>query len=188
MSFDFNEQLRMSHGVSANRDIARILCDNIPGSQQAQIAGVADDRNGTDWWVTLGNGNRLSVDCKVRSRDYARLTGEDDLALETWSVIGKKVGWSRDPTKRTEYILWLWQDTGRWCLIPFPMLCNVFSRCWEEWRGRFKTRQQSSGSWQSECVFVPRKTVWSEIYCRFGGDPKFIVTSWKLRTFGGGNT
>ncbi|MCP5528070.1 MAG: hypothetical protein H7A47_14860 [Verrucomicrobiales bacterium] len=70
-------------------------------------------------------------------------------------------------------MLWLWQDTGRWCLVPFPMLCAVSQARWQDWRSSFQTAQQKTPSglgrsWTSECVFVPRVELWREIYGRFG--------------------
>lgn len=100
----------------------------------------------------------LSVDVKVRSKDYS-LRGKDDLALETWSVKGQKVGWTRDTAKRTDYILWFWQDTGRFFIVSFPALCRVFCHHWQKWLGKYEHETQDSGRWQSECVFVPRAVV-----------------------------
>ena len=135
----------------------------------------AQDRNGVDYWVRLYNENKLGVDVKIRRNDWAK-RGHDDLALETFSVREKWIeGWSRNPDKRCDYILWLWQDTGRWCLIPFPMLCAVMRETWLEWLCTFKfARQQTtdrSMPYTSECVFVPRRVVWAAIYRRFGGAP-----------------
>jgi len=71
-------------------------------------------------------------------------------------------------------VLWLWADTKRFCLVPFPMLCKVFEQQWQAWSKHYKTRQQftprSGGSgYRSECVFVPRKEVWAAIYRQYGG-------------------
>ena len=83
------------------------------------------------------------------------------------------VGWTRDAKKRTDYVLWFWQDTKRWCLIPFPMLCGVFSDKWQEWASMYKTRKQYTPGrdYHSECVFVPRKEVWAAIYRKYSGVP-----------------
>jgi hypothetical protein len=180
--FTFAGRMAMSTGVATNEGIADILLRNIPGAVDAVRATTDEDRQGTDWWVEcIGHvqRRRVSVDVKARSEDYLRKSGKDDLALETWSVLNETPGWTRDPRKRTDYILWFWQDTGRWCLLPFAMLCAVFSELWETWKARYQTavqttyRQHSaSAGWQSECVYVPRKVVWRAIYDRFGGEPK----------------
>lgn len=172
--YSFTERMRMSDGVSVTRNVQEILCENIPGATRAERANAQDDRHGTDWWVLHESGKRLSIDYKVREQDWAAThPREDDLALETWSVVeGGKVGWTRDEDKRTDYVLWLWKDTGRWCLVPFPMLCAVFSEKWEEWKAQYKTRPQETpeyGGYHSECTFVPRVVVWREIYNHYGG-------------------
>jgi hypothetical protein len=86
----------------------------------------------------------------------------------------RKIGWTRDPSKRTDFVLWHWQDTGRWCLVPFPMLCKVFGEFCPAWAspgsGYRRARQFTpDGRYHSECVFVPRQVVWDAILERFGG-------------------
>lgn len=175
LEYGFTERLKMSQGVSQNKSIMDILRDNLPGAMLVYQATEADDRQGTDWWVEMTNGDKLSVDCKVREQDYAT-RGKDDLALEIWSVKEKHIaGWTRCADKRTDYVLWLWKETGRWCLISFPMLCKVFGDKWLEWSQEFKTAEQftprGGSGYHSECVFVPRREVWAEIYRKFGGAP-----------------
>ena len=172
--FDFNERIEMSEGVCSSSDVDAILLNAIPGSINAWRADERDDINGTDWWVSRESGRPIGVDVKARSKDYS-LKGNDDLALELWSDIDRHViGWTLRTDKQTDYVLWVWQDTGRWCLLPFPMLCYVFWKRGREWTGKYKRAKQSSRrglySWKSECLFVPRRVVWAEIYRRYSGD------------------
>ena len=170
--YGFADQLTMSQGHATNADVKSVLLANIPGACNVHPAHAANDRRGTDWWVEMASGNFLSVDAKVRKEDWAA-KGKDDLALETWSVVeAKKVGWTRDSAKRSDYILWLWTDTGRWCLVPFQMLCGVFSTNWEDWRKTYQTNKQHTpdfGGYHSECVFVPRRDLWAAIYQHYSG-------------------
>lgn len=180
--FDFDERLRMSEGYAGGAGVRGILLDCIPGALHAYKAAKANDRMGVDWWVEMSSGHHLAVDLKVRQEDFStKNPPRDDLALETLSVVeANKVGWTRDENKRCDYILFLWQDTGRYCLMPFPLLCRVFQQNWETWRAQFKPCQQSTrgayGTYRSECVFVPRKLVWQEIYKTYGGDQR-VTTS-----------
>jgi hypothetical protein len=179
--YGMEERMAMSDGVSANADVESVLMANVPGACAVRRAAQRNDKRGTDWWVEHVRGDHLSIDAKVRSEDFSKKTGEDDLALETWSVIdartneGKKVGWTRDPEKRCDYILWLWKDTGRWCLVPFPMLCAVFQEQWQPWLSQFKNRTQETTDfagrvrWKSQCVYVPRREIWKAIYDKFSG-------------------
>ena len=165
--FNFGQQLKMSEGVSLSFDFREVLLTEIPNATEIRRASQADDRSGTDWWVDRSNNRPLSIDLKARETDYEP-RGEDDLALETWSVVEKgAIGWTRNPAKGSDYILWFWKDTKRWCLIPFPMLCRVFSLLWQEWAGIYRVASQMTNFngyiYHSECVFVSREVVWDSI-------------------------
>lgn len=176
LEYAFDERLAMSSGIAASADVRSILLAQIPGAVEVHKAATANDKQGIDWWVELNTARHLSVDAKVRASDWAAThPNEDDLALESWSVVEKEVvGWTRDETKKCDYVLWLWADTGRFCLVPFPMLCKVFSMRWAVWRQQYKTKRQftprGNGGYHSECVFVPRRELWGQIYKQFGGD------------------
>jgi hypothetical protein len=175
MIFDFHTQMLMSEGVSDKKNIGEIILSAFPTAIKVEKANKSDDKHGTDYWVTTQAGHTHSLDVKVRSRDYSKNRPDrDDLALEIWSVVEKKViGWTRDVNKRTDYIMWIWKDTGRWSLVPFPMLCGIFVKNWEEWRKKYQTAIQHTDlngfQYKSECVYVPRKVVWGAIYITFGG-------------------
>jgi hypothetical protein len=173
--FVFDQQLLMSQGTAADADLLPLLLACIPGSLNAYKAAPANDRLGVDWWVEMPNARHLAIDVKVRAEDWAaRHPEQDDLALETWSVVeANKVGWTRDPAKRCDYVLWLWQDTKRYCLLPFPMLCRVMQEHWQDWSQTYKTATQrtvdSGRTYHSECVFVPRHEIWRRVYNAYGG-------------------
>lgn len=165
----------MSSGSASHRDVNRILLDNIPGALKVERAQETDDKAGTDYWVYRDGTAPLSIDVKVRTEDPIETRGKDDLCLELLSVAeSNKLGWTLNPNKRSDYILWLFEPTGRWVLIPFPMLCSVFIQHQDSWCASYLTATQSSngGRWHSKCVFVPRREVWLAIYKRFGGQPK----------------
>lgn len=195
MSFEygFSDRMVMSNGVVATANIEEILSDHLPGIKQVVRASAAEDRNGTDWWACTAS-RRLSIDAKVREQDWS-LKKRDDLALELFSIESeydregtwlsipedkRRVGWTRDANKTTDYVLWLWKDTGRFCLVPFPMLCRVYQDAWEAWafiygscrqRTPFKKGHrgfnEDAVGYHSECSFIPRKVVWKEIYKRY---------------------
>jgi len=173
--YDFDEQLIMSAGHATSADVRSVLLASIPGALNVHQAGLENDRRGIDWWVEMTNAKHLAVDAKVREADWAAShPDEDDLALETWSVIEKGViGWTRDANKRCDYVLWLWTETGRYCLVPFPMLCAVFCTHWQRWKSKYKVSKQCTHrggtEYHSECVFVPRREVWGKIYETYSG-------------------
>jgi hypothetical protein len=162
--YGFDEQLIASAGVIPSCDVAEILRQRMPGCVEVKKSCKETDRSGVDWWAVLENGKRVGVDLKNRDKDCMAF-GNDDLALETWSVIGERPGWTRDESKICDWVLWVWGDTGRFFLLPFQPLCSVFGDSWQKWRADYKTRQQRTPGrngkpgWSSECVFVPRKVV-----------------------------
>jgi len=173
--YNFNDRMVMSDGVNQSANIQELLLANIPGACNVHRASNANDRNGVDWWVEHRSGKFLAIDCKVRSKDFGiKNPKNDDLALETWSVIEEKiVGWTAREDKLTDYILWFWMDSGRWCLIPFPLLCNVFLKNSDQWTKEYKVATQKTtgmnSEYHSQCVFVPRRVIWAEIYRNYSG-------------------
>ncbi len=171
--FDFHKQLVMSTGTATNTSIGGILLEAIPGSMRAIQALAVHDRKGTDWLLDMKSGEWCRVDCKIREEDPVKRYGAhcDDVALETWSVVEKKViGWSLDEKKQTDYIFWLWKDTGRWCLVPFLLLVKAFKAKKDQWLRAYKVAQQNTENrYHSECVFVNRKELWQEIFRQANG-------------------
>lgn len=172
--FDFQRQLVISTGTSANKTIGELMLSVIPGSSRAIQANQENDKSGVDWWLEMESGDFLAVDCKIREIDY----GKDDLALETWSVIEKrKIGWTLDSSKKTDYVFWVWKDSGRWCVVPFRLLLKAFVKHKDDWIRAFKTaKQNTEGKYHSECVFVPRNIVWRAIYLLSEGDWRALST------------
>lgn len=173
--FQFDDMLAMSQGESATNKTRDILLAHIPGSNSITKSTKIDDLNGVDWWIQHQSGRALGVDVKVGTHDYSkRGAGWDNLALETWSnVEARSVGWTLSNTKITDYVLWIWKDSPRWCLLPFAMLRAVFQANAEQWLSLYPHRQQftrrGKNNWHSECVFVDRAVIWRAIYIRYSG-------------------
>lgn len=160
-SYTFEERLAWSEFVAqSDEDLLHILRARIPGCIRVVRATLEEDRHGTDYWAHRAGGLRpLSIDLKARSLDPVETYDRDDVALEIWSVVGERVGWTRDIRKETDYILWLWTPTRRFFLVPFPALCEVFRRYWATWQDEYETHIQHSDSWRSQCVYVPRSVL-----------------------------
>ena len=157
-TYDFTERLGWSQFVAENNTCLRaILRSRIPRCIDVVRAGPDEDRCGTDYWaIRDGDLRSLSIDLKARADDPIVSWGQDDVALEVWSDIGRKPGWTRDTEKATDYILWLWEPTNRFLLVPFHPHCETFRRYWQQWASEYKCSIQTSNGWQSQCVFVPR--------------------------------
>lgn len=177
--YDFKGQIAVSDGTGEVADIPTLLLQKIPNANKVRKATLEEDKSGIDYIVTLISGREVTVDLKVRTEDWAKKKGKDDLALEIWSVLEKKVGWTRDPQKQTDFILFFWKDTQRFSLVSFLMLFHVFTQNFQQWVNLYETAIQNSrgayGSrWQSQCVYVPRTVVHNAIYHTFGGLPTTV--------------
>ncbi len=169
--YSFQNKLIIATGIAANTEVGDILRENLPDVESIEKAQFQDDKMGVDYWVYRKALPPLGIDCKIRDIDPIQSENKDDLALETWSIVGRKIGWTADPQKRCDFILWFFRPTKRWVLLPFPMLQVVFIANKDRWYKEYKHSRQSTnkGQWQSECIFVSRIAIWRAIYERFGG-------------------
>ena len=51
---------------------------------------------------------------------------------------------------------------------------NLFPNAAPDDYQRLLDDMRANGGYHSECVFVPRRVIWTEIYRSFGGDGKVI--------------
>jgi hypothetical protein len=167
MDYDFTKQLEKSDTDSIQEHVSRYLQQAFPDVSAVNRASTVEDRSGVDYWVVVSQNKSIGVDVKVRDLDPIETGYGDDIALEIWSSIGYSVGWSLDSKKQTDYVLWFWTTTNRFFLVPFLMLCQVFRDNYDTWTGKYKRAVQNSGSWRSECVFVPRSEIVSALYDKY---------------------
>jgi hypothetical protein len=170
----FQQQKRPTQTQDIHEQITAVLTKAF-GAITVKPSDLLMDKTGVDYWVHVNDGKPIGVDVKIRRQDR-RLRGYDDLALETWSDIERqKIGWTRDASKSTDWVLWYWLDTRRRCLLPFAPLRAVFTIQWEAWRQKYGAHHQVTEiprqpKFTSECVFVERKVVWSAVYNQLDSD------------------
>lgn len=164
--YNFGERLGFSK--TADAAIIPLLLEYVPDAKNITFTSISHNDEGIDCTITRELGSIVHVDLKVRSCDY----GKDDLALETWSVCFTKVGWTRDYTKKTDYVLWYWVDSHKHYWVAFPPLRRVFSKYWQLWT--YRKEPQDSGDWQSEVMFVPIAMIEREIAAL--ATPKICLT------------
>jgi hypothetical protein len=175
MDYDFNERLTFSLGsqqVSDHETIKAMLNGCVSVEDSSQLLNVA----GVDYIARLRGGAEVLVDAKTRSKcGKFWLNNEPELALEVWSVRPggkfktpeqrKKIGWTLCEAKKVDLILFKFnpQDTSQVYLVSFQLLRVAFRQNFHAWMKSYKTDIQSSGSWESECVFVPVGVVYDAI-------------------------
>lgn len=171
-NFGFDQKLAESTENALSSAAANLLMKLFPGAIRVSQALPADERDGVDFWVeTAASNRRIAVDCKFRTEDprvHYVVNGDpaDDVALELWSVKEQKItGWTLDKTKRTDYVLWIFIETGRYCIFPFAMLQHAFIKQQSEWVRRYRTAEQrTENAYTSECVFVDVGAIWETFW------------------------
>jgi len=171
--YDFADRLAFSQGQSENthpETIRRLIA----GCVNVEKAPLEYDKRGIDFVATLRKGATLNIDIKAREFGCSKYWRRDnktgsvipDLALEIWSVVPERnskgaVGWSLDESKLTDYTLHIYdpKDCQAAFLMPFQLLRMSFRKNFQKWTRRYRVARQSSGSWKSECVFVPSTVV-----------------------------
>lgn len=162
-------------------NLTKILIKHVGGFNDFYRSSKAEDIKGVDIWVRKINGTRLGIDLKFMRQDYKdqKFFSSDNLPLETLSKINPEiVGWTLDDRKITDVVLWYWLPTERYCLVPYKPLRKIFTEKLTEWDKEFKKNDQTTPTsetvkkgWDSQCMFVPRLTVFSalgldaELYC-----------------------
>lgn len=139
-----------------------------PDAVVEPIEGSGND-GGIDYVASLGNDHPIRVDAKRRTPRCGRYwqQGEEELALELWSDKNRRiVGWTLDPSKRTEYVLFTFDptDSMRLFLIAFQLLRRAFQKYGPRWSEKYRRACQDNGRWISECVFVPVSVVRAAVH------------------------
>ena len=162
-TYDFKERLAFSRGIRESADIDT-LANMIPNASRITKTDEDTDKSGADYRVELRGGGIVLIDAKARSAGAGRFwKNGPEVALETWSVKpgptipAGKVGWTLNNAKNTDLILFTFAPSDcHWAwLVSFHLLHIAFTKNLDAWTQGYRTVTQSSGGWQSECVFVP---------------------------------
>lgn len=136
MLHDFAESLAKSHTQEDAEWWPRVYRAAFP-SLTAMVSVRQDgwaQRGGIDRVLTLGSGKTLSVDEKVRYKDYG------DVLLEFWSSYrgeypqgrGDQPGWVAKDLA-CDYIAYAWVPTERCLLLPFQELRRAWRSHRRDW-------------------------------------------------------
>jgi len=125
---------------------------NFAGMTNTREDGWAQ-RGGIDRVVSLGSGKTLTIDEKVRTKDYP------DILLERWSDRDRKApGWVQQDLA-CDYIAYAFIPSQRCYLLPFQELRRAWIQHGREWANQYPAvlaRNERSGrKWVTECVPIP---------------------------------
>jgi len=168
---EFSDRLQFSRGIRESTDVETIKA-MLDGCESCVKTDEATDRLGIDYIAMLRRGAKVNIDAKARAAGCSAhwSHSEPELALERWSVLPVngtkgKTGWTLSESSNVDMILFTFdpQDTEECFLVGFQHLRMAFRRNLRRWFNRFFNDKQDSGTWGSECVFVPASVVMDAI-------------------------
>ena len=161
-------QEKLEYSLASQQDFdIEILKNHIPSCVSVEKTDVATDKTGVDYIATLTNGAVVFIDAKTRTADCVKYwnNGEPELALEKWSVVGRKIGWTLSTSSAVDYILFTFDKKAcnKFFFIPFQLLRKVFLENGKDWQDKYGLKYQyshsASGHWESQAIFVPASVV-----------------------------
>ena len=171
---DFAERLSFSEGFHDNPDMIEKLLAMCPNSTKIEKSGLKDDRSGTDYWIHRTHDlPPLSIDVKRRSFCPIEKYRTDDACVETTSVylgeksfwwkdsLRKKIGWTLDYRKRTDFICYTWPavDGVRFWILPFVPLCKAARTNWRAWASEYGERSAPNKGYLTLSVYPERRVL-----------------------------
>ena len=155
----FDESLRLSHAASDLPCWRQIYDRAFPG-MVAMIDHRQDgehQRQGIDRSIILANSKQITVDEKIRFRDY------NDIALEYWSKRERgQWGWVCKPLM-CDFICYAFAPTGRAYLLPVPQLQQAWDVHGGEWCDRFGSIDAPNKGYTSVSCAVPVPVLFAAI-------------------------
>jgi hypothetical protein len=128
-----------------------------------EVTDLAEQRHGIDRRVRLKSGQIITVDEKLRRRDYG------DILLELWSQwygpgdARNRRGWTVDWDKRCDYIAWCIAPLRTCRLLPYDQLrrtTRARARAWAEKQGDRWRKVAQNAKYETINIAIP----WDVLY------------------------
>lgn len=167
MLHDFKTSLARSHEQESAPWWGEVYKKAFPASFHSMYSVRQDgwaQRGGIDRVVNLKSSKRITVDEKVRYKDY------NDFAIERWSDRGRKVpGWIQKDLA-CDYIAYAFVPTQRCFLLPFQNLQRAWIKHGRNWIHAAEQKQDGfqiviakNRNYDTESVAVPIPVLMSAI-------------------------
>lgn len=128
-------------------------------------AHLENDKLGVDFWLEFPNGRMEGLDAKIRRPDFS-LHGDDRIAcLELLAnTTTRKTGWTIDPAKRSDWIMFHYIESGRSIFYNARELRAAVIRFLPDLKLTGKPSTQRTGGYESTSLFVSHRDLWAAIY------------------------
>lgn len=156
---DFRESLQRSHDYESApwwHDVYRSAFPGLRSMVSVREDGWAQ-RGGIDRVLTLDSGKTLTVDEKVREKDWP------DILLERWSDEAKrKPGWIQK-SLACDYLAYAFVPSQRCYLFPFPILRRAWLMKGRDWCANCPEIRAQNRGYVTVSVAVPIDVVFSAV-------------------------
>jgi len=161
---DFQESLRQSQSYTDAPWWEQVYRDAFPGflAMMCVRGNCQAQHLGIDRIVTLGSGQCLRIDEKVRERDWP------DFVLERWSSNRRPnptAGWIQKPLQ-CDYIAYAFVPSRTCYLLPFQQLRRAWIRNGRAWidlayreRNGFRVVEAQNRGYVTESIAVPKQVL-----------------------------
>lgn len=129
-----------------------------------------NDMIGVDYWLEFPGGRMEALDAKVRRLDYSkpapgRICDDRTACLELVANVGiGKTGWTLDPAKRTDWILFFYIESGRPFFYHARQLRAAVVAYLPELKKTGQASTQRTGRYESTSLFVRHRDLSAAIF------------------------
>ncbi len=162
---DFHADLAMSDQPGVVAAVKAAIKARFPEVLNITQAHKQNDMLGADYWLEFQGCKMETLDAKIRKLDYS-LRGDDRIAcleLVANTTTGK-IGWTLDPAKRTEWVMFFYCETGRSVFYNARELRAAILAYLPHLKVIGKASTQRTGNYESTSLFVSHRELWAAIY------------------------
>jgi hypothetical protein len=166
---DFHNDLAASQTPENEAAIIQAIRNHYPDARNIMKSCIENDKAGADWWIEFTNNKVLSLDAKIRTKDYTTTTESRIACIEiVANTTTGKAGWSIDPNKISDIVMFYYIDTKKAYFYPARELRNAIIANLDRLKAHGKPDIQrtrtSSGFYTSESLFVSHVELWRCMY------------------------
>jgi len=165
---NFKESLEKSHEQEGAPWWKTVYTEAFPAFET--MVSVRNDgwaqRGGIDRLIILKSGKTITVDEKVRYKEY------NDILLERWSNEERKTpGWIQKDLA-CDYIAYAFVNSQRCYLFPFLQLRKAWLKHGREWIQKYQEIRADNGNYTTVSVGIPTKVLQDAI-------TESMIVQWK---------
>lgn len=125
---DFHADLARSQTSAIHAAVWKAISEREPEALAIHPAHSENDKIGVDYWIEYPHGRMEGLDVKIRSKDYLHKDPRTAFIELVANTRTDKPGWTVDPAKRTDKVLFYYADTERHVLYNARQLRNVVNK------------------------------------------------------------